>query len=414
MIKNKIMIAALAIFGLTSCSNDKDNVKTQETNLLVTLDVSSHVTRGVIEGTSDETPEVTSAIAYILSNGNVINQKAFEIKDENKTGPFETVFDKVLLGGNEKVVVAINKDQVSPKDLEVKAIQPTAGVPAKGNVYYFSKAVDIVSAGELSADKKMYTVNVGNIDPVAARVEVSGKVVGHKDFVKSVTVDVITPNLYSAKYANTEKFVAKTTENGDLWLNLDTTAQTSIENGEKVVANHLFAGDEQRIAFRIDAVNYKLRQENNANIKVKIADVEYFVYVGTEEGKEYVRKSDKFYALTFEGETKVPTMGAEATDDLIATYNTAKADKKGGYFSLVKFEDSKKESDNKNYEAGNIYKISLGKIDWNGDGKYDESDVYNPTENGDGSDEPSALEVGLTVQATVAKWIVKNVVPGVE
>ena len=83
---------------------------------------------------------------------------------------------------------------------------------------------------------------------------------------------------------------------------------------------------------------------------------------------------------------------------------------------MVRFgegESSLTQIDEGKYKSGVIYKLDFGKMDWNNDGKIDNNDAYNPNDNGEGTPSPSK-PTDITVQATVADWTTKNVVPGIE
>lgn len=407
----KIFYATMAVVSLAACSSNDDNGDFISKS--GTIDVSVKLpqqTRGAIgETVPDGTPQVkeNGLKAYILRGNTTVQTKVLELNE----GAYKGTISGIALSGSERVVVGINHNRINAEGLSVDEIQPAEnalGTKALENVYYYTEPKVLTKESDTQ-----YSAEFKDILPVAARVEVSGKIISDEKVVKDGKADVkvIVPNNYSSVYDAGDKTAVKTTNKGSLWYDFS-SPNLDVENNTKVIANHLFAGDEQRIAFQISADIYKLHQIGGMNVKVE----DSYVYYATDDQTYLWKSDDKFYKVTFNQDGKAiventPTNGVVLKTTPMVTGN------QGGFYALIKFGDSKKDAKPGEYSAGYVYKINLGKIDWNGDGKYDDTDKFNPLDPdgpGPGTVEPTTGDADVSVMATVKEWTLQNVIPGVE
>lgn len=429
-----LLFSLLAIFTFASCDSNDDatnagNSQPSELKVVVKIPGLNKNTRGFIEApVEDYTPVITSATVYVQkTDGNVIESKNITFTEGKFNEAQIVTFEAIPLSGSEKVTVSANvtstdagKSEVVVLGREVKDIQPSTTNTGIKNVYYMGEASIATSALPGNSDgHKVYEATV-DVKALAARVEITDNIKFNKDLVKDLLVDVVTPTNYVNTYGATTKFTPSTNNQGALWLSLTSdNYNTDIMTGGKAIANHIFAGDEQRIAFRIKTTNYEYeKSEDGKGRKVILkkedgSEYESYIYKAT-DNKLYVKKDDdKFYECTYNNEGK-PIVNTDASTTITSTDNIQTKDN-SGFFTMVKF---RKLTDNAEvhqgkYEGGFIYKIKFSEIDWNGDGQITDEDAYNPDENGGGTTEP-AETADLIVIATIVEWTPENVFPGIE
>lgn len=428
----QLFLAALAVFALSACSNDNDDVDTgkvqpSELKVIVKIPGLENNTKGAIVDpipNTDLSPKITKATVYVLnSTGGEIAKKDVAFTGGDYNSGKAVTFEAIPLGGGEKVVVSANvgatagTSEFTVVGKDVKDIQPVAGGnEGIQNVFYRGEATVVASSLPGNSDgHKVYESTV-TVAALAARVEITDNIKFNTDLVKDLFVDVVVPSNYTKEYGATTKVTPNSTAKGDLWLDLTAANYGTDITGGKAVANHLFAGDEQRIAFRINAniFNYKKNEDGKA-IKITIAarDIDSYVFLA-DDGEYYVENNtgDLFgYSENAKGEAVIEDTATSGVTK--STYNTVT--EKSGFFTMVNFH---KNADNTlihdgKYLGGIIYKIKFSEIDWNGDGKIDDQDIYNPDENGGGTEEP-AETADLIVIATIADWTIENVFPGIE
>lgn len=456
-----LLVATIAVAGFTSCSSDDvdgNNSFNGSNDLEVRVSIPTAVGRGVIEDgvANDIAPNLSNIFAYVMRGTSQVAK--LELSKSGSNDKYAATFKDISLNGTERIVVSANnhtaKDVVSPQGYNVIDIQ-SGRFDGKDNVaaiYYFDAAnlSDKKSTHtSTSENKTTYTLDNMELKPQASRVEVSGEVKSSGKLVKSVEVTEITPNNYSKTFGAATRFMAQST--GDkvkpskevVLNNLGELANIdfyeAIKTGSKVVANHLFNGDEKRIAFRMNAIIYDVVKDAEGNRVLPINSsnvvVDSYVYKATvkAEGSEdvttlYIKEKDndkdKYYALTkkadgelqFNGEKYTKSATAAADDLVLDTYSTV--EQGAGYFNMVKFASMNGKvidaNASKFYEQGKIYKVFFDKIDWNGDGIVDDSDAYDPEENGDGGTTPSTTQADVVVGAKVMEWTVENTGASIE
>ena len=355
-----------------------------------------------------------------MRGSSVVDSKTVDLTDLQTK---KVTFEAISLGGREMVLITANilEDGVSAPSYTgrlVKEIQPTAENKGLTNIFYSGTAPiqeDLAASGD---GHKNYESTV-DIIPAAARVEIGGEVKYNQELVKGLYVDVITPSEYTNSYGDTDKFIPSQDKTGDLWLDLDTDKYLSINDPkQRVAANHLFAGDIQKIAFRLNANIYETKKDDKGSAKkVQLDDgSSSFLYVlegsSPESEKLAVLKSDKqLYSYELNKVGEVIIGDSPLTEAKRATYNTV--EKNTGFFAFVNFKSDANGSIDTGYQAGKIYQINLAQIDWNGNGDFDDEDLYNPEDNGTGTDNP-AQAADLTISATVKEWTKEHVTPGIE
>lgn len=450
----KSLLALTAVFGLAACSsNDKDSQINEATpsdlKVSFTIPTNDLSTRSVVVGpvTNNPAAEIKSANVYVLRGTAVVAERKIKFTEgEKREG--SAVFENILIGGGETVVISANGKHNTINNLEVSAIQPTADSEGLGNVYYRSSTA-LAAVTPTGDTKKIYALEGIVVSPVAARVELGGSLKIDPTFVDTATVDVVTPSAYTNVYGNKNlfypQFGADANQGALAITGEDFYAQVS-DPASKVIANHLFAGDEQRIVFRIVASTYDVLKTGTEAIKLNGTTSDskaYSSYIYQDaDGQLYAlplskeeittKNAEKTFNIstTDSGLQKVKKEtvkdingvdtdkysldGAIGDDVVLATSETI--GKTNGFYSMVRFgegESSLTQIDEGKYKSGVIYKLDFGKMDWNNDGKIDNNDAYNPNDNGEGTPSPSK-PTDITVQATVADWTTKNVVPGIE
>ncbi|WP_018108360.1 hypothetical protein [Bacteroides propionicifaciens] len=419
------------------------------------VSIPTAVGRGVIEDgvANDIAPNLSNIFAYVMRGTSQVAK--LELSKSGSDDKYAAIFRDISLNGTERVVVSANnytgKDVVTPQGYKVGDIQ-SSSIDGKDNVaaiYYFDDAN--LSSAIKSSDKNKTEYKLDNMElkPQASRVEVSGAVKSSDKLVKSVEVTEMTPNNYSLTFGAVDRFMAQSTGNtvnpsdkrvkDNLGVLANVGFYADITTGGKVVANHLFNGDEKRIAFRMNAVIYDVVKDDQGNRVLPINSsnvvVDSYVYkaTGKAEGSEdvtttlYIKDGDKYYALTkkadgelqFNGEKYTKSATAAADDPKLDTYSTV--EQGAGYFNMVKFASMSGANGNeidanasKFYEQGKIYKVFFDKIDWNGDGTVDDNDAYDPDKNGDGGTSPSTTQADVVVGAKVMKWTVENTGASIE
>lgn len=449
-----LLVATIAVAGFASCSSDDvdgNNSFNGSNDLEVRVSVPTAVGRGVVEDgvANSVAPNLSNIFAYVMRGTSQVAK--LELTKSGSDDKYAATFSDISLNGTERIVVSANnhtdKDVVTPQGYGVLDVQ-SGKVKGKDNVaaiYYFD-AANLTSAKK-SDDKNKTEYKLDNMElrPQASRVEVSGAVKSSDKLVKSVEVTEMTPNNYSETFGAATRFMAQSTGNTvnpsdkDVKDKLGKLANVGfyadITTGGKVVANHLFNGDEKRIAFRMNAIIYDVVKDTQGNRVLPINSsnvvVDSYVYKATvkaEDSKDvttfYIKDGDKYYALTkkadgelqFNGEKYTKTATAAADDLVLDTYSTV--EQGAGYFNMVKFASMNGEvidaNASKFYEQGKIYKVFFNKIDWNGDGTVDDNDAYDPEENGDGGTSPSTTQADVVVGAKVMKWTVENTGASIE
>ena len=414
------VICGIAVSSLIACSNNdeigsgSDSIKNYS-DLVVNFKLDGSKTRGVIEDGANTKPIFKNTTVYVFSgNDEVINQNV-ELKEDGTskdlTGKAE--FTKILLGGKENVIVTANvgDGDVSAAHIDgrsIENIQPNENQKTLENIYYYGSST-LTEKGTNNYEAKI------DLAPVAARVEVFGNVDFNDTFVKELTVDVITPLEYTGKYNDASSIVKpKTEKHGELWLDLTDNNYTSIKDeNTKVVANHLFGDDVQKIAMRIKSQNYILeRSLDETMIIFNLKDGSKSpIYrnmnneLAAKSGEKYIRitKNEEGYAEGDEITGFEPS--TEAKEGFYTMVNFGTVAGEGGDLTILS---------NGKYEPGYIYRIDLGKIDWSGDQNYNSGlDKFNPEENGTGTEEP-AYKSDLSVVVTVKEWTKEHVIPGIE
>lgn len=450
-----LLFATVAMAGLAACSSDNeavDGIVGTDKDLTIKVGIpNSGQTRGIVED------GITSGRAMVDTD----NVWAYLIRGSQKVAKQKVYFDGTIegtarfinltIGENDKVVVSGNADVTTPVGYEIAKVQPTATLGGvKSVLYYDSKGVNFTNIEEAS---KTYKVEM-TLEPQAARTEVSGAIKVNPKLVVSTTVDKITPNNYRETFASGETFKATIGNFGQLALEnkaSDTDKfYDKIATGTKVIANHLFNGDEKRITFRLNATIYDVVKINNIDEKtsknqlVDAAKPQSYIFKGKND-KYYVESDPMPYEPISElfeleesntgtiiiGDKKYVISTNQLTDlTQIKTYTTAETaagangiEAPRGYFQLVKFAALRENGlldpkDTLDYEPGKIYKISFAKIDWNKDGKVNDQDHFSPGDGGqDGEDggnggtdpTPTDNKYDVAVGAKILDWTIEEV-----
>lgn len=441
-----LLVATIAVAGLASCSSDQigeNNNVSGLNDIKVSVTVPNAFTRGEIEGSVENgSPIVKNVSAYVLRGKSQVAKMELTKLDE----VYSANFKDLSLNGSERVVItANNKDVTDPQGYKIMDIQSNANAENVAAIYYFESAKLSSVVPVTVENKTTYTLDDMILKPIASRVEVSGPIDFEEKLVKSVDVTEITPNNYSETFGATERFFAQSTgqtvpPTAEGLKNLGELANAGfyeqITTGGKVVANHLFNGDEKRISFRMNATVYDvLKNTKGERIKpVNSANVQLDSYVypatsgaeGSKTTRLYIKDADKkYYELIAADKGQIQVAGKKynksttekAEDVELDTYSTI-TDKNAGYFNMVKFAALTGETMDPNpsefYEQGKIYKVFFNQIDWNKDGKIDGNDKYNPDENGDGGETPSNFDADIVVGATLMKWDIQNSAASIE
>lgn len=432
----KMFFATTVVAGLAACSSDKvgDNGELTGSNAIaVSVTMPHAATKGLVEDPiTATTPQISKVYAYIMK-GNTVVKKAEMVLSGSK---YDATFVDVSLAGGERVVVAANDkktDTTTPDGYSVYDVQPS-GAKSLESIYYHDSRLLAKAVKTEANGKTVYTIPDMELRPQASRVEVSGEIKFNPELIKSLSVVELTPNNYSEAFGSDQRFKAQPTKNDGDITSLGKLASKDfydlIKGGNKVVANHLFNGDEKRISFRLDAHVYDVLLNDNLE-RVKPVDennvvFDSYVYKSGADAnlKLYVKKGSDFFLLT---KTEKGTLQilkekydvaktAEAAAPELNTYSTAE---KSGYFNMVKFAAMNADGTLNNdaspyYEQGKIYKVFFDKIDWNGDGKVDSNDAYDPVDNGDGGTTPSTSKTDIVVGVTVMEWTIENTGASIE
>ena len=415
-----LLLAGAATFAFTACSNDSDSLPTSE---LRNIDVSVIIPAGdaqargaVVDAEGNMAPRLKNLTAYVLSGTTVTAEKKITFEDDGKTigskpkdantvvtgGEGITLnipFSDVMLNGNEVVQVVANHES-SNTDVGVAAIQPAAEKGQQGveNMVYVGKE-KIVPTDENNGIKQ-YSAKI-TVKPLAARVELAGNVAFDTDVVASLQVEDVVPVRYSPLYGSVKKVTPLSSEKGDLWSTLTAENRTAIDEG-KVVANHLFSGDIQRIAISLSAKVYsRAMNEDEKSFKgyeFKDGHVS-FIYLD-EDKKEYVKDAQGKYFLYEE----------EKAGLVEQTKIELKTEPYYAFHTLCRFTDKntdKLSANDTHYVGGKIYSIVLNKdVYWNPTATNpDDQTKFNPDINTGGTEEPDAKELSsVSVKATVLEW----------
>lgn len=428
-----LLIATTAFVGLVACSSDNLNTESglgESTNVSVRVALPSLETRGSIEsGVANTSPVLGNVSAYVMRGANVVSKQNMTPEGQG----YKTDFLNLSLNGTERVVVAANSlanNVVTPQGYSVYDIQ-SDGTNNVGAIYYYDAKALKDSQKSTQDNKTIFTVDGMVLEPQASRVEVSGTVAFEEKLVQSLNVTELTPNNYSESFGASTRFQAVKTTTipvtvEDALANLGKLSNVNfydqIKDKSKVVANHLFNGDEKRVTFRMDAIVYDV-VVNGKGERVKPVskeNIELDSYVYQDENNDlYVKEGNDYFALTPEtdGDYAVLTQKynkatTASTPSNLKTYSTV-VDKGAGYFNMVKFAqtingDEIDENASEYYESGKIYGVFFDRIDWNGDGVIDGNDKYDPDTNGDGSTDPSVFKADVMVSATVLRWTIDN------
>ena len=429
-----LLIATVAFTGLVACSSDNLNNESglgESTNVSVRVALPSLETRGTIEGDVTSTsPVLGSVSAYVMRGTTLVSKQNMTLDGQG----YKTDFLNLSLNGTERVVVAANSlagsDIVTPQGYSVYDVQSN-GTNNVGAIYYYDAKALKDSQKTTEDNKTIFTVDGMVLEPQASRVEVSGTVAFEEKLVKSLSVTELTPNNYSETFGASTRFLAMKTTTipvtvDDALANLGKLSNVNfydqIKDKSKVVANHLFNGDEKRVTFRMDATVYDVLI-NNKGERVKAVskeNIEFDSYVYQDENDElFVREGDKYFALTSATDGDYSVLTAKynkattaSVPSNLKTYSTV-ADKLAGYFNMVKFAQTINGNEintsaSEYYEAGKIYGVFFDRIDWNGDGIIDGNDKYDPDKNGDGSTDPSVFKADVVVSANVLSWTIEN------
>lgn len=444
-----LFVATVAVAGLASCSSDKigqDGGVTGSNDIEVSVSVQTAATRGAIEEGVGDSPSssINNVVAYVMKGDKQVGKMDLAKSGSNFNGTFQNL----TLNGTERVVISANnytgQDVITPQGYNILDVQSSkADGKAKrvAAIYYFDSASLSEAVKTDGENKRIYTLDKMVLKPQASRAEVSGTVLSEESLVKSLTVTEITPNNYSLKFGDpvSERFFAQSTGNV---VDIDETAAKEklgvlanvnfydqIKDKSKVVANHLFNGDEKRIAFRMNAIIYDVLKDATGK-RVKPVDesnvvVDSYVYKSKDLDALYVKVGAEYFALTEKNDGKLQINGkkynkadAAAVAGLeLSTYSTV--ENGTGYFNLVNFAEmlagnTIDKDASKEYVQGRIYKVFFDKIDWNGDGVVDGNDKYNPDTNGEGGTTPSASNADVKVGASVMEWTVENTGSSVE
>lgn len=433
----------VAILALSSCTHDNYNPVNDSTigSIKVRVAVNQTKSRSIITTpVTDEKAVLDFITVFIMRGDFVVAEKNTQVMNSIA----EVDFENVTIGGNETIIVVGNNNIKSFKGVEISEIQPTEANTGLDNIYYMGKASLSDITPILKNKKRYYVVDNVELQSIAARVEVSGQVRYNKEIVNSLNVDVITPNAYTYIFGNPYKFYPTYSPidqaNPGVLSIHNTDFYNKISDHKNVVAYHLFIGDEQRIAFRIDAAIYNvLRNSDDTFIMLKgkndggyeytspiYTDINgnyYVLAVGNEDDParqnlnnmgSIEKQGAGLYHVKKEGDTYI--VGERISSDIQLAKSSSVLDNKKGFFALVKFGQGDRTGvvDNGVYAGSKIYKIDLGKIDWNGDGKFDEKvDIYDPSIIGEGTENPvEATEV--MVEANITDWNIENLAPIIE
>ena len=429
-----LLIATVAFTGLVACSSDNlknESALGESTNVSVRVALPSLETRGSIEDkVTSDSPVLGTVSAYVMRGTTLVSKQNMT---QDGAG-YKTDFLNLSLNGTERVVVAANSlagsDVITPQGYSVYDVQ-SDGTNNVGAIYYYDAKALKDSEKITHENKTIFTVDGMVLEPQASRVEVSGTVAFEEKLVESLTVTELTPNNYSEAFGASSRFLAVKTTTipvtvEDALANLGKLSNVNfydqIKDKSKVVANHLFNGDEKRVTFRMDAIVYDVLVNNKGErVKpVSNGNIEFDSYVYEDvSGALFVKVDNDYFALTPAANGDYVVLAAKynkaataSTPGELKTYSTV-VDKGAGYFNMVKFAQTINGNEintsaSEYYESGKIYGVFFDKIDWNGDGVIDGNDKYDPDENGDGSTDPSVFKADVIVSATVLNWTIEN------
>lgn len=381
-----LLVAGAAIFTLTACNNsDNDVFKSEESNLevLIRLPQPEAMSRAITDEATINDFKAKHVYAYLLKGQTVIET----VKAEHNGATLTAKFPTVSLDGTEKVLVKVNgKEKNADLKVAIKDIQPTETEGKLENIVY-TGIEKIEGKSKVKEGINHYEVAM-DVQSIAARVEIKGKTKFNDKLVKSMKVKMVAPLKVNSVYGTPE---FENIENGHLlWSNIDGIPS------EKVVANHLFAGDVPSITMGFEIEKFEFLEFNNIAQKID----GNFIYK-LDNGKYGIIDG----AANPESATNFIEYGLGENNSVIKLEKTTgkiKVEKKVEYFTLTNFAKAKV------YEGGKIYLIELDKnLIWNaGDPNFENS--YNPEVN-EGTDTPKVQEQSIVnVTATVKEWTKEN------
>ena len=279
-----------------------------------------------------------------------------------------------------------------------------------------------------------------SLAPIYSRVEISGQIKYDPFYIASLQVEVITPLSYRTTYGDSFVFQPKVSNPGPLWQNLTAEQYGWLANNEKTQAFHLFEGDPHGISIRLRGKGYMyLLGEDGKPIEqthtladgtwlstyvlkaVATAEADlpedtdpnsiFLLYEVYEPHRKFV-----LFATSEQEENILPLDQANLKETIQPQFQDIGAEASNGFFNLVNYRTEASGNalvDQGRYQAGKIYQIDLGQIDWDGDGEFTDADQYNPNLHGLGHKEPSGEE-GLQTNTKVKGWIVKEYRPHIQ
>lgn len=397
-IKN-LLLAGLAVFALSACSND-DDVKSQssfEGDMVLRVSTPglspSHLTRTADEKVSDGAmSEIKNLQIVLFSNG--LSVKSHSLTKESELEAAKNGYRIAKVDGGVNKVLVFANHTTGAADLDkIKTGLTEQEVLALLNGVGFNKIQPNeagISAGIKSAPLEFSTTDFTNVTqegdvkvvkiaaklvPAIARVQVSGKINYHES-VKEAKVTLISMDNFLKENYKADKYTIEQNNHlsnptiddiyAKLFPNIFDTDFNGSDLSGKEYAYHLFPQTATGVT-KDSSVKMILRVE----FKAVPVDAEG---KPTNDGSlvEYVRYSTLRLAL--------------------------------GTKNVVN------EKDPFVVEGGLLYNISLGYIDWNGDGVVDDDDKYTP-DTGKETPNPTDEFMDLNVIVSVQGWKATTVIP---
>lgn len=374
----------------------------------------------------------TVSVSIIDANQQVLERKVFELSGEEEL-PLRFTIPNVQLKGTEWVELVANATDQDLDALSIESIQASSSQAGLSGAIYQGRAA-------IQANTPNHYKAAVSLEPIYSRVEISGQIKYDPFYIASLQVEVITPLSYRTTYGGSYVFQPKVSNPGPLWQNLTAEQYGWLANNEKVQAFHLFGGDPHGISIRLrgKGYTYVLDDDGNPLKKDYTPDEQnptpYYVLkaVATTEADlpedtdpdsifllyEVYEPHRKFvlFATSEQEENILPLDQANLKETIQPQFQDIGAEASNGFFNLVNYRTEASGTelvDQGRYQAGKIYQIDLGQIDWDGDGEFTDADQYNPNLHGLGHKEPSGGG-GLQTNTKVKGWIVKEYRPHVQ
>lgn len=377
----------LGVIVMASCSKEDTISSTDDKDINLHIRFDRQKTRSIDSSApSNMLSNINSAHLMLLKNGKAVLVHEIQKDDlkklqENDGYTFQraySVVDGVFLLINKPDGVILNNN-MSVEGMKSRAIQTTIldiQPAAKEGYQNIKNGVMVGASSSFTLIKKKapadsdgplrdtYKAEV-SVKPSIARLEVSGEVLHDKDLIQDFKLRRIYLDNF-IKDNSTENVikinVGTDPEIDKYYVGLESMFNQNLSEFKKL--------DNQVYAFHLfpQEVTKPTGEENLKDVSVKLLlKVEYDQY----DGKNNLVKEKRveYPTLRF----VVPKQGSDNDLDINSL----------------------------SIKSGNLYKVDLGKIDWNGDGVFDDKDVFKP---GDGGDTPNAKSKDVGIEIVITDW----------